>query len=46
MIVLLKLLGVSGVALYTTIVMTACPVAGIVVLLRYKLMLMLDQQFL
>jgi hypothetical protein len=32
MIVLLKLLGVSGVALYTTIVMTACPVAGIVVL--------------
>lgn len=31
-IVLLKLLGVNGIAFYTTIVMAACPVAGLVVL--------------
>jgi len=31
-IVLLKLLGVTGIAFYTTIVMAACPVAGLVVL--------------
>ena len=32
MILILKLLGVTGVAYYTTIIMAACPVAGIVVL--------------
>lgn len=31
-IILLKLIGVSGIAFYTTIVMAACPVAGLVVL--------------
>lgn len=31
-IVLLKVLGVTGIAFYTTIVMAACPVAGLVVL--------------
>lgn len=31
-IVLLKVLGVTGIAFYTTIVMSACPVAGLVVL--------------
>ena len=32
MVFLLKYLGVTGIAYYTTIIMTACPVAGIVVL--------------
>ncbi|WP_334330058.1 AEC family transporter [Companilactobacillus sp. HBUAS59699] len=32
MIFMLKFLGVTGIAYYTTIIMTACPVAGIVVL--------------
>ncbi|WP_125568755.1 AEC family transporter [Companilactobacillus insicii] len=32
MVFLLKILGVTGIAYYTTIIMTACPVAGIVVL--------------
>ncbi|WP_125587778.1 AEC family transporter [Companilactobacillus jidongensis] len=32
MVVILKLLGVTGIAYYTTIIMAACPVAGIVVL--------------
>lgn len=32
MVFMLKFLGVTGIAYYTTIIMTACPVAGIVVL--------------
>lgn len=31
-IVILRLLGVTGVALYTTVILSACPVAGVVVL--------------
>lgn len=35
-IVVLQLLGISGVPLYTTVLMAACPVAGIVVLFSLK----------